>query len=309
MTKVSQRVRHYCVSCFKYTNHTVKAIFTLEGNHDYRITVHYCVVQCDGCDEVSYRTETIDYEIDVYDYERDEHIPQKTIEFYPPTLKEHRNELETAYIPDKIVSAYQDTIKAFAAGALLLTAVGFRTVIEAICIEQGIKVKEFEDLKPQIKKMQDKKLITQKEADRLHTIRFLGNDSVHAMKVPQEKDLFIVLQIIEHLLNNLYVIDKQIGGKLEKMINNFAQFRTLLNKSINRFKVGDMINLSKLLGIDGRLLGDQGATFEKELIEAIIAGQYTKLSIGKTEPHTDPKLPSVQYYQVEDLLLDKDCAF
>jgi hypothetical protein len=235
MTKGPQRVRHYCASCFKYTNHTVKALLTLEGDYDYRITCHYCVVQCDGCDHVSYRTETIDYEIDVYDHERDEHLPQKTVEFYPPTLKEHRNELETAYIPDKIVAAYQDTIKAFAAGALLLTAVGFRTVIEAICIEQSIKVKEFEDLKPQIKKMQDKKLITQKEADRLHTIRFLGNDSVHAMNVPQEKDLFTVLQIIEHLLNNLYVIDKQIGGKLEKVVNNFAQFRTLLHKSIKRF--------------------------------------------------------------------------
>lgn len=309
MTKTGDRVYHYCAACYKKTYHTIKALLTKDGSWDYRVSRHYCVVECNGCEHISYRTENIDYEVDVYDHENDEHMPETTIEFYPPALKKHRSELETMFIPNKIVTAYWDTIKAFTAGAYLLTAVGFRAVIEAVCIEQGIKVKEFEDLKPQIKKMQDKKLITQREADRLHTIRFLGNDSVHAMIVPTEKDLLVVLNIIEHLLNNLYVIDKQISGKLEKMINNFGEFRRLLNKSINVFKVGETVSLNKLLGKDGRLLGDNGGHLEKELIAAITTGEYTKLILGKLEPHKDSSRSAIQYYTVIDLAYDQNAAW
>lgn len=182
-------------------------------------------------------------------------------------LKDHRGELETIYIPDKIVVAYQDTLKAFAVCAYLLTAVGFRMVIEAICFSPGIKVKEFEDLKPQIRKLQDRKLITKREADWFHTIRLQGNDSAHAIQIPPMKDLFVVLTIVEHLLNTLYVIDRQIGGKLERMVNDFPHFRTLLNKCINQFDLNDNLTLNKLLGKDARLIGNNGDALEKELVD------------------------------------------
>ncbi|TCD03204.1 DUF4145 domain-containing protein [Pedobacter psychroterrae] len=307
--KLETKIYNYCTACYKLTNHTVKGLHTVEGNWDYQTTHHYAVVECNGCNNVSFRKEVIDHESMEYDPDSGSYFPQTDVSYFPKALEGHRNELETHYIPDNIIAVYQDTIKAFTSEAYLLTGVGFRAIIEAICIDQKIRIKDFEDLKQQIDKMYQKKLITLKEASRLHTIRFLGNDSIHAMVVPKKEDLHVVLHIIENLLNNLYVIDQQIKGGLEKMIPDFAGFRTLLNFRLNKFVVGDSISLGKLLEKSARRLGDQASEFEKELISKIETGQYTKLGLGEIKPNPDNTKPDIQYYVVLDLSYDKDASF
>lgn len=304
-----EKIDNYCSDCFKNTNHTVKEIFKIDGSFEYQVSRFYAIVQCDGCNAVSYRTETKDYEVMYYDQQENDHFPQTTIEYYPQTLDFHRNELDTSLLPEKIHIVYEDTIRSFTAKSYLLTAIGFRTIIEAICISQGIKVKEVEDLKPQIDKMITNKLITPREAARLHTIRFSGNDSAHEMIVPNEADLYVVLNIVEHLLNNLYVIDQQIKGGLERLITDFKGFRILLSAAIAKLNVDDTLTLGKILGKSARRLNDKGAEFEKELLKMIESGAYTKLTKGELRQPTDPKQPPVQFYIITDVSWDKDAGF
>ncbi|MCO5936916.1 DUF4145 domain-containing protein [Mucilaginibacter sp. RB4R14] len=300
-----QKIDNYCRDCFKNTNHTVKELLKIDGSWHYQVVHYYAIVQCDGCEAVSYRTTTEDYEMMYYDQQENDHFPTTTIVYYPQTLDFHRNELETALLPDKIRIVYEDTLRAFTAKSHLLTAIGFRTIIEAICIDQGIKVKEMEDLKPQIDKMVIKKLITPREAARLHTIRFSGNDSAHDMIVPKEADLYIVLNIVDHLLNNLYIIDQQIKGGLEKVVTDFNGFRTLLSTAMTKLTVGDSLTLGKILGKSARRLHDKGSEFERELLAKIESGEYTKLAKGELKESSDRKLPPVQYYTIVDVDWDR----
>ncbi len=79
--------------------------------------------------------------------------------------------------------------EALASNCFLLSAVAFRTIVEAVCRDKGIKIKEIEYLKPQIDKLLKNGLITKSEAGRLLLIRFIGNDSVHEMVIPKQKDV------------------------------------------------------------------------------------------------------------------------
>jgi len=303
------KIDNYCTDCFKNTNHTVRDVFKIEGSFEYQVNRFYGVVQCDGCGTVSYRTETKDYELMEFDYQQNDYFPRTAREYYPQTLKFHRNDLDTLLLPEKIRFVYDDTIKSFAAGSYLLTAIGFRTIIEAICIDQSIKVKDIEDLKPQIEKMTKKGLITPREAARLHTIRFSGNDSAHEMIVTKEGDLYVVLNIVDHLLNNLYIIDQQIKGGLEKVITDFKGFRTLLSSAISKLNVGDTLTLGKILGKSARRLNDKGAEFEKELLAKIDNEEYTKLAKGDLRANPDNNQPPLQFYVVMDITFDKDGDF
>ena len=106
----------------------------------------------------------------------------------------------------------------------LLSGVGLRAVIEAVCIEQSITGR---NLEVKINNLVKNKLITEKDANRLHSIRFLGNDSVHEMDVPNEAKLRAAIEIVEHMLKNLYLIDIEASEHLDTIISNYDDFKAL----------------------------------------------------------------------------------
>jgi len=128
------------------------------------------------------------------------------------------------------------------------------------------------------------KLITDKEAERLHAVRFLGNDSVHEMAVPKEKALYVVLEIVEHLLNNLYIIDHHAKPVLDMYITDFEDFQVLLLKKLKTFNTGDEFPLAKFLEKDVRRLNGKIANFETDLIANIQAGEFKRLTLGAVKP-------------------------
>lgn len=144
---------------------------------------------------------------------------------YPTPLKNHIPLTDGYNLPPKIKAIYHETLETFKAGSYILAGVGFRAVIEAICIDKGIKGR---DLQQKINNLLKEKLITEKECKRLHSIRFLGNDSVHEMLKPEKRTLYLVLEIIEPLLKNIYLIDLNIGDRLE------AEWTDCLAQSCNR---------------------------------------------------------------------------
>jgi len=191
-------------------------------------------------------------------------------------------------MPEKIRLIYNEAIDSFNADCFILAGVAFRAVIEAICLEKEIPGS---NLEKKINNLVRQKLITEKEANRLHSIRFIGNDSVHEMKVPHEKNLKMVLNIIEHLLNNIYLIDYDTEDVLETVIDKFPEFERLLNLCIRKFSSGDEIPLAKILNKNVRRFNGKINEFEIELIEKINNNHYTHLSIGKKDSYgNDPNL-------------------
>jgi len=217
----------------------------------------------------------------MYPDEHDNWTHDITVNVYPSSLKHHRPISEQYLLPPEIRTVYSESIEALKADCKLLAGVGFRAVIEAICIDKNIAGR---NLEIKITKLLTNKLITDKEAERLHAVRFLGNDSVHEMAVPKEKALYVVLEIVEHLLNNIYIIDHHAKPVLDMYITDFDDFQELLVKKLKIFNTGDEFPLAKFLEKDVRRLNGQAESFEASLIAKIQAGEFNKLTIGAIKP-------------------------
>lgn len=293
--------KNYCPSCRKDTNHSLlfnQKQSTQYHEEDYRWSKLFQVIQCDGCESIQYREVYSDETMIQYDEEGNlEHFDE--ISYYPPFLKIN-SILENSYhIPQKIRIVYHETIQAFKAKSYLLSGVGFRAVIEAICIQEGIKGKNLEQ---KILNLLKNKLITDKESNRLHSIRFLGNDSVHEMVVPSEKKLYIVLNIIEHLLNNLYIIDKEAKSELDTIIDNYEDFSKLISLKIEKLKEGEEKSLKEILEKNiRRISSDNLAIFTETLISKIDASTLKWIAKGELKAIAKDLTPIQHFKKIEEL--------
>lgn len=291
----AQTKKNYCRNCDFETNHIPLHKETLDSNdEDYSYSVKYYIVKCCGCDNISFRKEFVDFE-QTYPDEEDNWVPTITITNYPKKRKVKRKLENLFVLPDKILIVYQEAISAFNVDCFLLTGVAFRAIIEAICLDKNIAGR---DLAKKIDNLVNKKLITEKEAQRLHSIRFIGNDSVHEMNVPEKQTLDIVLNIIEHLLNNLYLIDFETRNYLETIISQFQEFEELLNDNLKNFENNDEIPIAKILGKSFRRLNGKISDYETELKKQITEGKYNNLQIGKVDTYGD-NTKQVQHFIVK----------
>jgi len=279
---MSEPEKSYCQRCDFETNHSILFKKTVgSDSEEYNYSQDYMIVKCLGCDTISYRNVFFDLESS-YPDENGDWIPDVTIETYPKKIRVAKRIANSHALPEKIRLIYNEAIDSYNADCFILTGVAFRAVIEAICIEENILGN---NLEKKINNLVRQKLITEKEANRLHSIRFIGNDSVHEMKSPSEMSLKIVLSIIEHLLNNIYLIDYDAEGVLETVIDKFSEFERLLNRCINELNAGDEVPLAGILNKEIRRLNGRINEFETDLINKITSNVYTKLSIGKIAPY------------------------
>lgn len=293
-----EKIRSYCVSCKNSTNHDV--VFceieksTNEDGLDF--IIYYYTLKCSGCENISFRKDFHDHSSYFYNNLGEVEIPITT-NIYPPYIHKHKTLDGIWMLPLKIRKIYEESISALKAKCLILSGAGFRGVIEAICLDKTIKGR---DLETKINNLAKQGLITKTECDRLHSIRFLGNDSIHEMKEPNKVQLIAVLNIIEHLLNNLYLIDNEFGYALEKPISKYSKFKELIELKISKYNIGDEFPLIKYLGKDKRLVKDKFSEFESQLKVEIESGKYNYLKIGNIKQYSGSN-GSVQHYIIKDI--------
>lgn len=263
----------YCHSCKQKTHHQIlfsKEVTTGNDEEVYGST-EYCVVQCRGCDTISFLR--MDYDESWVD-EDDNLIPSCTS--YP--FREGQVEpISSWMMPRKICDVYCEAVTAYNNNCSILAAAGFRAAIEAICKNKQITGS---DLRVRINNLQKKGYITLQDRDRLHSIRFLGNDSIHEMRAPEEKDLALVLEIVNNTLNNLYVLDEKTRG-MEKTISKFDDFLKALAIHLFDYNPGEVATLKDILHNDRRIMDEDRVKFESELQDLIRQGDYVKLSLGQ----------------------------
>ncbi len=273
-------VKNYCNHCQSETNHSIIATKTIAmADPDYSLDWKHFMLECLGCESISFRVETHDYEAS-YPDEYDNWTHDISVRIYPFPLKNHRPIKEIYLLPSEIRTVYDESVEALKSSCFLLAGVGFRAVIEAVCIDKKIIGRTLE---AKINNLLKNRLIADKEAERLHAVRFLGNDSVHEMAVPKEQALYVVLDIIEHLLKNLYLIDKSAKTVLDTYITEMKEFEQLLFKELKKFNVNDDFPLAKYIGKDVRRLNGQISQFETALIDRINKGEFKLLSIGNVK--------------------------
>ena len=175
-----------------------------------------------------------------------------------------------------------------------MAGIGLRATIEAICNDRQVAGRSLEQ---RIDKLGKTGVISVNDVDRLHAIRFLGNDAAHEIQASDAKGLLIALRIIENLIVSLYVLDGGANGVLETLIKTYAEFEILLNAKIAVVTKGDELPLARLLGRDARRFHGYLKSHETQLISNISSGAYTSLSLGKNDTHAGSK-EKLQHYIV-----------
>src|SRR4051794_2721874 len=86
---------------------------------------------------------------------------------------------------------------------MILAFAGFRSTIEAGCKHKGIKRGS---LFKKINALAAKGYITLDQAESFHETRFLGNSALHEMQRPTDDELSICLEIVERMIQTLYLL-------------------------------------------------------------------------------------------------------
>ena len=289
-----ETIINYCRTCDHDNTHKVFHLEQVEGEDEiYRTSADFMLLSCMGCHTFSYRTDFNDYEV-AYPTEDGQWEHEITTTIYPLSLRGHKRLDNLRYLPVPIRTVYEEAINALIADCKILSGAGFRAVIEAICLDKDIKGR---NLEVKINNLAKDGFITKKESERLHSIRFLGNDSIHEMMVPEKKQLMVVLNTIDNILSNIYLIDLDVDQNLERPINDYRSFIKLLDSKLKMFKTGDEFPLAIFLDRSARRVKDKFIDFETELKSEIASTQYVKLQLGGLQPY-GVSTSNVQHYIV-----------
>ena len=113
----------------------------------------------------------------------------------------------------------------------------------------------------------------------------MGNDAAHDIKMPKDATLSVALQIVDHLIASVYILEKKSSGNIETTVSKYEVFEKLLNEKLKNFNVGDEYPIAKYLGEDMRRVKESISTLAQELISKIGSGEFTKLSVGKVDTY------------------------
>ncbi|ANV91002.1 DUF4145 domain-containing protein [Picosynechococcus sp. PCC 8807] len=201
MTQEKEKIKIYCGTCKQSTNHKVLAQRNVDAppeDHFYWGESHY-FCQCAGCDSYSYAI--AEWDLGDFDFHtRELNYRWKTY----PKDKSHRSAINDLYkLPIKIRSIYQEIIGAMNAQLPVLTAIGLRALIEAICKDQGIEAR---NLKERIDGLATTGILSESQASILHSHRFLGNSAAHEITSTKTWELIAALDIAEVMLKTIYII-------------------------------------------------------------------------------------------------------
>lgn len=246
---------------------------------------HYQIVECRGCNTKSFRRLVRWFE-EAYRTDEDEWQVPEDVTIYPPVLKGHKAVRDIGRIPSIVGDIYRQSLEAIKAQSNVLAGIGLRATIEAICNERNVTGRSLEQ---RIDKLAKAGLVSSNDADRLHAIRFLGNDAAHEIQASDTRSLLIALRIIENLIVGLYILDNDANGTLETLIKTYAEFETLLNSKIASATKGDELPLGRILGRDARRFHGYLKSHEIQLISNITSGAYSALAIGKLDSYAGSK--------------------
>lgn len=220
MTKITSKLRQptdpeleiECVQCAGKTAHVALATVDVSGG-DGHVDWHdgHQIVQCLGCKSLSYRIASSNSEDYVFDEESGEQVFPETEKLYPPRKAGTKGLGDEAYyLPQKVRQIYEETLTTLSSNAPVLAAIGLRALVEAVCKE---KEAGGGDLYKKIDSLVERRVLTPAGADILHKIRTLGNAAAHEVKPHTERQLSLALDIVEHLLKDVFILPKLVEGE------------------------------------------------------------------------------------------------
>lgn len=206
-----------CVKCSGKTAH--KALVSVdvrgsEGDRHYSFdwSEDHQIVQCMGCKSLSYRIASSNSE-DYYQINEDEWEHGVVEKLFPPRLEGIKGLGDEAhFLPAKVRRIYDETLLALSVQSPVLAGIGLRALLETVCKDrEAIGSVLFE----KIDSLVEQRVLTPASAAILHKIRALGNAAAHEVKPHSDRQLALAMDIVEHLLKDVYILFKQAEAEFK----------------------------------------------------------------------------------------------
>ncbi len=204
-----------CMRCRLETRHVVRAQHE-ENHHTSDAAWHfrYQVLQCAGCDSITYRTVTGGSEFWNPHTEEENHA----IDLYPPRHVSSRAPKEFSRLPPSVDRIYAEVLSTYNAQIPILCAGGIRAILEGICADKKVtggevpkqpggdplQTRTSTTLEGKIAGLAQQGILHGEHAAILHSLRFLGNEALHELAAPTIISLDAAIDVIEHTLEHVY---------------------------------------------------------------------------------------------------------
>jgi hypothetical protein len=285
-------VKINCRSCATSTRHEILFAMQHEAAVPFYEERHtWQVVRCLGCETVGFR-----YRME--DFDNAEEMPDGSMQpkvavfRYPNAIANHKQLVHLYAVPDLIQKVYKQSVAAYAGDSRIIASMGLRATIEAVCTHLSISGTSLEK---RIDSLFKNGHISSSDKKRLHGIRFLGNDAAHDIREPGTNEFRIALEIIEHLISSVFILNQRAQGLLDTTIETFTEFLPVLEGCARGLETDTSVTLAGLLGKHRRRLGIEFPQLETELIAKITSQEVNFLALGAIQ-EIDNK--SVQLYMV-----------
>lgn len=191
------RETHYKVLAETRTHHEYGA-----GAVDYYQT--YQIVQCNGCLTISFReisecSEDMDYD------EEGQAFLKQTVRLFPNRVAGRPEMDNVEFLPQGVYRIYQETHAALCAELPIMAGFGLRAIVEAVCKEEKIGGG---NLQEKIDQLVLSGHVSTAGGKILHSLRFMGNAAAHQMKAHSQREINAAFNVIEHMLQGVYILPK-----------------------------------------------------------------------------------------------------
>ena len=197
-----------CAQCLIETRHLILHSVDIDVENiriPYWSSESFQIVQCQGCESISFRRWYSDTENTIHSISKGEQICVEMVEVYPSRMAGRSKIRHIRFLPSNVKQVYEETHSALCNRQQVLAGIGIRALIDAICKEKGAKGW---NLQKKIDDLVKLGVLTPTGADILHNLRILGNAAAHEVKPHSEKTLGIAMDIVEHLLNDVYILPR-----------------------------------------------------------------------------------------------------
>lgn len=292
--KQKEPIWSLCNKCGLKTRHDVLCETIQSGDGHYDFWMQHAVVECRGCATRSFRYHYRDIE-NAFPISDDEWDMPEDIENYPRLEDKSLIIDGIEIVPDVVRMIYLETVSAIYEGSLILAGLGLRGTIEAVCNDQNVGGGNLDKM---IKNLLSKGLISKKDGERLHAIRFLGNDAAHEVKKPKEEQIAVAVKIVKHLIASVYTLKQEAEGNLETLISEYDEYVALIEERMDLRNIGDELPIAAILGRDIRRIGENRTDLERKLSAEVEAGNHPTLKIGKVDSFAGSKDTFQHYIKV-----------
>ena len=231
-----KELNEICSECKRETRHIVRQSFydywQSDDHPEYYVCggTDYQIIECQGCRTISFRTEGWFSEGDGI-----------SVQLFPNRSTDTLIRKDFYEVPRKLRRIYREVIESFNNDLLITCAGGLRAIIEGIFYEKKIKNGEVEvtdnkgekkiirksNLQGKIAGLAEKSILTKSNAEILHEHRFMGNEALHELSQPSVTELKLAIEIVEHLLENIYELPSKAKELKEYKLKRNSRNRRL----------------------------------------------------------------------------------